>query len=359
MPRLTGFDWSPLGTGPWPRAASPAVSPLPAAAEHVIIGGGLTGLSCALNLAVAGHDVVVLDRTFGCGATSRSGGIIIGETLVGPVPGFDGCELELRAWVDRHGIDGGLDWCGVLELDRNPSLPDHPIDWRDSGMVRLDQVAPGGILDPSALLARVAAEAVQHGARLVDAADVKGLSRRGSSIEVLSSAGSVHASRVLVATDATATANHFEPWPVRQITVALETTPLGDDQVAAMGWRERQPFYTNKLPLLWGRGLPGGGMIAGRELLDSGGMDPARLEQAIRDAGRRLIARVRGLHPALQTVAPLRTWAGPIARDDRGIPNIRLDPDLSDVFWAGGYGGHGLAQAFRLGAIAALRMSER
>ena len=359
MPRLIRFDWSRLGTGPWPRVPVPAVSVLPAASEHVVIGGGLTGLSCALNLAVAGHDVVVLDRAFGSGATSRSGGIVIGETLVGPVPGFEGCELELRAWVDRHGIDGGLDWCGVLELDRNPALPDHPIDWRDAGMVRLGGVAPGGTLDPAALVARLAAEAVQHGARLVDSVDVTSMSRRGDSIEVESTGGSVLASRVLVATDATATADHFEPWPVRRLTVALETTPLADDQVAAMGWRDRQPFYTNQLPLLWGRALPGGGMIAGRELLDSAGMDPARLEETIRDAGQRLIARVRGLHPAMQTVDLIRIWAGPIARDDQGIPGIRADPDLTGVFWAGGYGGHGLAQAFRLGAVAAVKMSER
>jgi len=39
--------------------------------------------------------------------------------------------------------------------------------------------------------------------------------------------------------------------------------------------------------------------------------------------------------------------------DESGVPSVVADPDLAGVWWAGGYGGHGLAQAFRLGEIAA------
>ena len=359
MPRLSPFEWLSPEAGPWPGPVSPVVSPLPARAEHVVIGGGLTGWACALHLAVAGREVVVLDRAFGGGATRRSGGIVVGGTLIGPAPGFDGCEDDLREWVERYGVAGGLEWRGVLELDRNADLPATPIDWCDAGVVRSSGVVPGGTLDPSALLTQVAAEAVKHGARFVDGFSATGLSIAGTSIAVESKQIRVLASRVLVATDATGTADHFDPWPVRRMTVALQTTPLSDDQAASLGWRERQPFYTNDLPLLWGRGLPGGGMIAGRELIDIDGLSHAELDAAFQEAGARLIARVRGLHPAARTLDVVRIWAGPIARNDQGIPAIYADPAIGGAFWAGGYGGHGLAPAFRLGAVAARRMIER
>jgi glycine/D-amino acid oxidase-like deaminating enzyme len=76
-------------------------------------------------------------------------------------------------------------------------------------------------------------------------------------------------------------------------------------------------------------------------------------EPAFDRASATLIARIRGLHPALARIEPRRFWAGPIARDESGVPSVVADPDLAGVWWAGGYGGHGLAQAFRLGEIAA------
>jgi glycine/D-amino acid oxidase-like deaminating enzyme len=51
-----------------------------------------------------------------------------------------------------------------------------------------------------------------------------------------------------------------------------------------------------------------------------------------------------------------RAWAGPIARSAAGIPGLADDPRLRGVLWAGGYGGHGLAAAFRLGGRAAHRL---
>ena len=100
-------------------------------------------------------------------------------------------------------------------------------------------------------------------------------------------------------------------------------------------------------------------MIAGRELIDIDGLTHAELDAAFQEAGARLIARVRGLHPAARTLDAVRIWAGPIARNDQGIPAIYVDPVIGGAFWAGGYGGHGLAPAFRLGAVAARRMIER
>ena len=355
MLQLREIDFSPLGTGPWRAPARPPISVLPHQCDCVVIGGGVTGWSSALSLTAYGADVVLLDRGFGQGSACRSGGIVVGDTVVGPAPDFDRCEFDLRAWTETYAPDLPFEWSGVLELERNALLPAAPIDWYDAGVVRASGTVPGGTVDPAALLGRLAAEAVRRGTRFVDGFHVETLDAHDGRAIVEGGGGRIKASRVLVATDATATAAGFAPWPVRQFTVALETTPLAVDQIAQLGW-SRQPFYTNGLPLLWGRVLPGGGMLAGRELIPATGLDAGKLEQAIAAAGDRLFARVRGLHPALRGIDRARVWAGPIARDERGIPAVHADPDVPCVIWAGGYGGHGLAQAFRLGAIAAARM---
>lgn len=357
MTRLTAFDWSSLGTGPWHPPRLPHLSALPDRAELLVIGAGVTGLSCALAWAGAGRDAVVVDRAFGNGAACRSGGIVVGDTLAGPAAGFEHCETELRQWVEQHHIEGGLQWTGCLELDRDGSLPASPVDWRDGGPVRVSRIVPGGTLDPAALVARLAAEAVARGARVVDGVEVTRLARAGDGVEVGSPKGHVTADLVLVATDATAVASHFDPWPVRLITVALETEPLGNEQLEALGWRDRQPFFTNDLPLLWGRLLPHGGMLAGRELIDESRLGAPDLIRAIDAARERLILRLRGLHPALAEVGVVRAWAGPIARDNDSVPSLHSDPEIDGVYWAGGYGGHGLAPAFRLGAMAATRLA--
>jgi glycine/D-amino acid oxidase-like deaminating enzyme len=353
MPAIASIPWPPLGVSAWPRPAGPPVASLPAHADVAIVGAGVTGLSAALRFAEAGRDVVILDRAFGDGAACRSGGIILGDTLVGAATGFDGCEQELRQWVQTHGVRGGLDWQGCIELDRNAARLPRPIDWRDAGIVRAGDVVSGGTLDPAALVEALAREAHARGARFVNGADVSSLAPGDAAIHLQSSAGTLAAKTVVMATDATSYPGDFDPWPIRAITVVIETAPPAPAALRRSGWPERQPFYTNDLPLLWGRHLPSGGLLVGRELLAARADDAAGTRRAIHAAGLRLGARIRGLHPAFVDLDVVRVWAGPIARTQAGVPSLHVDPAHPGLVWAGGYGGHGLAQAFRLGRRAA------
>jgi glycine/D-amino acid oxidase-like deaminating enzyme len=356
MAAIVSVAWTLFDTGPWAAPALPQLTQLPARAEHAVIGAGVTGLSCALTLAQAGRDVVVLERAFGQGAACRSGGIVIGDTLVGPAPGFDGCEFALRDWAIQHSIAGGVDWSGCVELARDDQLLRAPIDWNDEGRVRVSRLVPGGTLDPSALVEKLAAEAVASGATFVNDAQVIRLVNEVNAIAVETRTGRVIADRVLIAADATAIDQRFDPWPVRFVTVAIEIDPPGDDRLDAIGWHDRRPFYTNDLPLLWGRVVPGGGVLIGRELIDLQTIGPGTIERAVAVARDRLLARTRGLHTAFESVVLKRVWAGPIARSRAGIPGLADDPRVSGAIWAGGYGGHGLAAAFRLGGLAAQRL---
>jgi glycine/D-amino acid oxidase-like deaminating enzyme len=352
---FTPVTWQLLGSPPWPPPVAPPSVPLPRHAECVVIGAGITGLAGAAALATAGRDVVLLDRHFGAGAACRSGGIIVGDTLAGPAPGFDGCETELRDWIGQHAPQLDLNWTRGMELDRNAELPASPINWRDHGSVRRSRVVEGGTLDPARLLTALGVYAVACGVRFVDGVTVGGVAPVDKSvrIDLHGSHPPVLASRVLIATEAASAPSPFDPWPMRHLTVALETEPVADETLAEMGWNDRLPFYTNDLPLLWGRVLDSRGILAGRELVSLEDMKDQDIGAAIEDAGRKLTARVRALHPALADVVVRRVWAGPIARDAGGIPAIHEDPEIAHVWWAGGYGGHGLAQAFRLGKHAA------
>src|SRR4051812_46513366 len=112
------ISWEVLGDGPWTLPEIPTVVQLPTQSDVLVVGAGITGLSAAHALAKAGREVLVVDRHIGHGATTRSGGIVIGETLVGPAPGFDRCEEALRQWVDREAPSIDLEWNGCWELDR-------------------------------------------------------------------------------------------------------------------------------------------------------------------------------------------------------------------------------------------------
>src|SRR4029450_1072453 len=98
------------------------VTPLPAAAEVVVVGGGIMGASIAFHLAEAGvTDVVVLEQgTLGSGSSAKPlGGVRATFSDANNV------ELGLRSlqafetFADRFGIDIGLCQVGYLFLCRS------------------------------------------------------------------------------------------------------------------------------------------------------------------------------------------------------------------------------------------------
>jgi glycine/D-amino acid oxidase-like deaminating enzyme len=158
-----------------------------------------------------------------------------------------------------------------------------------------------------------------------------------------------------MAVDAVSRRQDFDPWQSRTFTVALQTAAR-PHLASAIGLSG--PFYTRETPLLWGRPLADGSLLFGRELIEwPGWSPPADWRQRFTASVERLAARVRGLHPELRDVGIERAWSGPTARTIAGVPTLVEDPDVPGVIWAGGYGGHGLAQAFTLGRAAADRVA--
>src|SRR5262249_44153805 len=121
-----------------------------------------------------------------------------------------------------------------------------------------------------------------------------------------------------------------------------------------LGLKADEAFYTVDTPLLWGRVMSDRSLIVGRETWSFPQHPESHaLADGLRLAGTRLANRVRGLHPSLSSIAIQKTWTGPLARTTAGYPTIANDPTASDLLWAGGYGGQGIAQGFTLGRRAA------
>jgi gamma-glutamylputrescine oxidase len=351
---IRSLSCSALGNPPWEKPALPPRSALPPTSDVVVVGAGLTGLAAALALAAKQQEVVVREQAFGAGATARSGGIVLGETLVGPSPQFDGCEQSLREWITVSGIDCDLAWEGCLELAREASLPAAPIDWHDAGAIRFRTMVNGGVLDPAKLTSGLAAAASRAGARIVDQSSVEWIEAAPGGVRLATNRGAIVARQAVMATDAMLAPGASDPWDERGITVAIQTMPLEEGARASLGLGPDQAFYTADLPLLWGRVMQDGSLLVGREMLTCApGASSREIPGLLSAAGVRLLARTRGLHPTVARIALKRVWGGPVARTAAGVPIVARDPDIAHLTWAGGYGGHGIAQAFRVGRLVA------
>ena len=215
------------------------------------------------------------------------------------------------------------------------------------------------MLDPAKLQIELARMARRAGATIVDGVSVLRLEPSGQfpqtsqAVVVVTDRGSLRGDHVIMAVDAMSWRPSFDPWAERVITVALTTGPLTDDALATIGLGPHLSFYTRDLPLLWGRVMPDQSLLVGRETLPWASIESASgIRDRLEAAGERLTSRVRRLHPALRDVTVRRVWGGPVARDAAGVPAIARDPRIGNVLWVGGYGGHGLAQAFRMGRLA-------
>ncbi|WP_342706187.1 FAD-binding oxidoreductase [Burkholderia arboris] len=120
-------------------------------ADVCVIGGGLTGLSTALDLAERGHSVVVVEASrIGWGASGRNGGQLIAgyscdiDTFSAFLPeddvrrvwamGLESVDI-VRQRVERHGIDCDLSG-GYLTAANKPRHLDALRRWRDAAAAR-------------------------------------------------------------------------------------------------------------------------------------------------------------------------------------------------------------------------------
>lgn len=348
------------GTPPWKVDFASEPQPLPAEADFVVVGGGFSGLSAAawLKEIAPERSVVLLEATrIGAGASGRTGGLALAEAAEGDLPGLGDVLGGYRETLRSLAAVGNVELPGVYEIAHSGGRVDSPIVWEDSGTLRVIKEVAGGGIDPGHTLSGLARAASRRGALLLENARVEDIAFQ-SPIVVRSSLGTVRAGKVLLATNAQSVelsglAEHS--WA--RFTLAVQTGPLADAALAALGLSSGKGFYTSDLPYLWGRPMPDGAVMFGSGLVDIA--DDADL--ATLDIGQGVAAglfaslerRIRGLHPVLAGVEFALRWGGPIRFGNAWQMFFDHHQCSNDVIVLNGLGGDGVSFSVYLGRWAA------
>jgi gamma-glutamylputrescine oxidase len=353
---------------PGPRA--PLVATLDA--DVCVVGGGLAGLSAALELARAGRKVCVVEaRRIAWGASGRNGGFVSpGYSLghahlvrrlgAGHADSLHRLSIEGVKAVENNiaalRIDGAAPISGQLSASRHEATRelmaardqmarefDYPLEFWPRERVREVLLShryrqglynPGAFhIDPLAYALGLAAEIERLGGRVFEGSPVVGLERHGAGRRVATATGSISAGDVVVATGGytgrLAPRLHASFLP---IATYVMLTRLAPDLIAtairtdaAIGDRRRAGDYYRVVD--GGRRILWGGKITTRT------SEPRRL------AGL-LHATMTSTYPQLAGLEVEMAWSGLMAYARHLMPQIgRLEPG---VWFCTAFGGHGV-----------------
>jgi glycine/D-amino acid oxidase-like deaminating enzyme len=358
MPRdVSHPDW---GKPPWSIDFLPSRPTMSGEVDFAVVGAGFSGLSAAAWLRSFAPDrsvVVFESASIGAGASGHSGGMVLAETAAGDLPGlgdvlggFDSILKDLR-------VDCDLSLPGVFEVGRSGGLPDSPISWMDSGVVRVVNNVPGGMIDPGKMVSGLARAAEKNGAQIFENVPVEEV-EFGDIPCLRFSGGELRARKVLFAANAMSLEmSTLERRGKPKFTLAVATERLNAEQWSGLDLSSHKPFYTVDFPYLWGRPLAAGGYVFGCGLVgvenwrEFDVFDIRAWQSA--ELFSRLETRVRGLHSSMQNVRFDHRWGGPILISNEWRPIFERHPRSANAVVLGAFSGHGVAQSVYLGRWAA------
>lgn len=346
---------------------------LPDRADVVVIGGGYTGLSAALELARGGVDVTVLEALrFGEGASSRNAGMISSGVTIGKGAdtvrryGRERADAMLREassaydflheLIRRENIDCQLSEPGrfmpahtpaayealarrVDELNRLTDARAYLVERRDQRSELVSDYYYGGMVleraggvHPARLVRGLAEAASRAGATLCSETAASGIRRADGGFVVETSAGQMRAGEVMLATNAYT--GPVTPWHRRRVfpvsTHIIATEDLGTDGARRYIPNLRTVSDTRRMlayfrPSPDGRRILFGGRASWRGV-DSEGAAP-RLRKAL---GR--------LFPDLKEIPLTHAWSGQVAITFDRLAHIGNDRGLRYAMGCNGTG---------------------
>ena len=385
------YWWDTLPAGTWnrePRTENP--ESVPSRADVVIVGAGYTGLAAARQLARAGASVVVIEREqVGWGASSRNGGQVLtglklepatlltrfGDTRARQL--FDIASesiARLESLIAEETIDCEYARAGHIQAACKPA---HFDAFREEQellarvfhhqvhlLPRADQHAEigsaayhgvlvderSGALNPAKYVRGLADAARRNGVTIVTGVGVTAVQRRPNGCRVQTTGGDTETRDVLMATNGytngacPALQRRFVP--IGSYIIATEAL---DERVAAALLPRRRMAFDTKHFLHYFR------VTADRRLLFGGRAEFGRPgPDTTRRAATILRKEMTTMFPELAGVRIDYAWGGNVAFTRDQMPRAgRLD----DLFYAGGYCGHGVAMATYLGEQIARRIA--
>jgi gamma-glutamylputrescine oxidase len=331
--------------------------------DVAVVGGGVTGLSCALTLAEHGMRVRVHEaRTIASGASGRNGGF----ALRGAAMPYDrarerlgaGRAAELWRWTEHaldrmEGLAGdALRRVGSLRLaadekERDELIAEHEalladgfdVDWLDELDGRLAAQYAGavlhardGALHAGRWIRRLAKHAAEAGAELREHDRVTSLSDIDADAIVIASDG--YPSGLLGAVDELVR-------PTRGQVVITE--PLSERLYERPHYARHGFDYWQQLP-------DGRFVIGGRRDVDLEGEFTAEeaTTPAVQSALEGLIRELVGRLPAIK-----HRWAGIFGTSPDGLPLVGPVPGEDRVWVSRGYSGHGNVLGLACGELVA------
>jgi gamma-glutamylputrescine oxidase len=330
--------------------------------DVVVVGGGVTGSSCALELASAGARVRLLEaRTIAGGASGRNGGF----ALRGGAMPYDAARLQLGAeracalwrlsedaldelaplagpYLRRTGsfrLAADEDELTALEAEREALAEDGFAVERVELPGVLAERFPGairhpgdGALHPAAWVRRLARLATEAGAELVE----------GHRLERLEDAG---ADSVVVATDG------YTRGLVPELDVVVEPTRgqvVATEPLAARAFEA--PHYARGGFDYWHQ-LPDGRLVVGGWRDTDPGAEQTYEETVTPVIQRHIDAFIRELTGAEPRVT--HRWSGIFGTTADRLPLAGRLPGRDGVWAACGYSGHGNVLGFACGRLVA------
>lgn len=343
-------------------------------ADVCVVGGGLTGVNTALELAERGLSVILLEaRRIGWGASGRNGGQLIrgiGHDVSGfarhvgqegvrylQQAGIDSVALVARR-IEQYAIPCDLRW-GFCELANTPAqfaaftaeqrgLAElgYRHETRLVDKARLDEIVAsdlyaGGLVDmgsghlhPLDLVQGEARAASAQGARIFEQSPVLRI-EHGASVTLHTARGKVRAAHLVLGCNAHL--DELEPrlsgkvLPAGSYVVATEPLP---ERLARSLIPQNMALCDQKVGLDYYR------LTADNRLLFGGachysGRDPS-------DIGAYMRPKVLKVFPQLAEVRLDYQWGGMIGITANRFPQVGRLRQHPNVFYAQGYSGHGL-----------------
>jgi glycine/D-amino acid oxidase-like deaminating enzyme len=202
----------------------------------------------------------------------------------------------------------------------------------------------GGGLHPAKYLYGLAQAAARAGACLCEQTPVTGICKNGSGFKLATSRGEINAAEVLLATNGY-TGPLVKKIQRRVFTVGsymITTEPLPPELQQELSPHNRV-FYDTKWFLNYFRLTPDGRMTMGGRNNLSPNLD-------VVESARNLNARLVEIFPQLRGVPVTHTWSGKLGITFDLMPHIGR---ANGIYYALGYGGHGVVLSGYLGREAA------